>query len=57
MNKKEFEKLNYCLELLAVTEIISDKEKLLKNKLFNCFYEEELNKFIEFAEKKKNLLK
>ena len=29
MNKKEFEKLNYCLELLAVAEIISDKKKLL----------------------------
>ena len=57
MNKKEFEKLNYCLELLAVTEIISDKKKLLKNKLFNCFSEEELNKFIEFAEKKKDLSK
>ena len=57
MNKKEFEKLNYCLELLAVNEIISDKKKLLKNKLFNCFSEEELNKFIEFAEKKKDQLK
>lgn len=57
MNKKEFEKLNYCLELLAVTEMISDKKKLLKNKLFSCYSEEELNKFIEFAEKKKDLLK
>ena len=57
MNKKEFEKLNYCLELLAVAEIISDKKKLLKNKLFNYYSEEELNKFIEFAEKKKNLSK
>ena len=57
MNKKEFEKLNYCLELLAVNEIISDKKKLLKNKLFNFYSEEELNKFIEFAEKKKDLLK
>ena len=57
MNKKEFEKLNYCLELLAVNEIISDKKKLLKNKLFNFYSEEELNKFIEFAEKKKNLSK
>ena len=64
MNKKEFEKLNYCLELLAVAEIISDKKKLLKNKLylfnkksFDCNSEEELNKFIEFAEKKKNLSK
>ena len=57
INKKEFEKLTYCLELLAVNEIISDKKKLLKNKLFNCFSEEELNKFIEFAEKKKDLSK
>ena len=57
MNKNEFEKLNYCLELLAITEIISDKKKLLKNKLFNYYSEEELNKFIEFAEKKKDQLK
>ena len=57
MNKKEFEKLNYCLELLAVAEIISDKKKLLKNKLFKDYSEEELNKFIKFAEKKKDLLK
>ena len=64
MNKKEFEKLSYCLELLAVTEMISDKKKLLKNKLylsnrksFDCHSEEELNKFIEFAEKKKDLSK
>ena len=53
MNKKEFEKLNYCLELLAVAEMISDKKKLLKNKLFSCFSEEELNKFIECLEKRK----
>ena len=57
MRKNEFEKLNYCLELLAVAEIISDKKKLLKNKLFNCYSEEELNKFIEYSEKKKDLLK
>lgn len=64
MNKKEFEKLSYCLELLAVAEMVSDKKKLLKNKLylsnmksFDCHSEEELNKFIEFAEKKKDLLK
>ena len=57
MNKKEFEKLSYCLELLAVAEIISDKKKLLKNKSFNCFSEEELNIFIEYSEKKKDLLK
>ena len=42
MNKKEFEKLTYCLELLAVTELISDKKKLSKKKLldygsFECF--------------------
>ena len=64
MNKKEFEKLNYCLELLAVTEMILDKKKLLKNKLylsnmksFDCHSEEELNKFIELAENRKGLLK
>ena len=53
----EFAKLNCCLELLAVKEIISDKKKLLKNKLFNCYSEEELNKFIEYSEKKKDQLK
>ena len=57
LNKNEFEKLTYCLELLAVAEIIADKKKLLKNKLFNCYSEEELNKFIEYSEKKKDLLK
>ena len=64
MNKKEFEKLNYCLELLAITEIISDKKKSLKKKLylsnmksFDCHSEEELNKFIELAEKRKDLSK
>ena len=57
MNKNEFQKLNYCLELLAVNEIISDKKKLLKNKIFNCYSEEELNKFIKNSEKKKDLLK
>ena len=57
MNKNEFEKLNYCLELLAVAEIISDKKKLLKNKIFNYYSEEELNKFIESMKKKKYLLK
>ena len=57
MNKKEFEKLNYCLELLAVKYIIADKKKLLKNKIFNCYSEEELNKFIECMEKKKDELK
>ena len=55
--KYEFIKLSNCLELLAVKEIISDKKKLLKNKLFSCFSEEELNKFIEYLEKKKDQLK
>ena len=53
----EFHKLNCCLELLAVKDIISDKKKLLKNKIFNCYSEEELNKFIECMEKKKDELK
>lgn len=57
MNKKEFMKLNCCLESLAIKEIITDKKKLLKNKLFSCFSEEELNKFIELAEKRKYLSK
>ena len=64
MNKKEFEKLSYCLELLAVNEMISDKKKLFKHRLylsnmksFDCHSEEELNKFIELAEKKKDLSK
>ena len=57
MNKNEFKKLNYCLELLAVKDIISDKKALLKNKLFSCFSEEELIRFIELAEKRKDLLK
>ena len=60
MKKNEFEKLNYCLELLAVVEMISDKKKLFKNRLylsnmksFDCHSEEELNKFIECLEKRK----
>lgn len=57
MNKIEFMKLNYCLELLAIKDIISDKKTLLKNKFFSCFSEEELNKFVEFAEKRKDLSK
>ena len=57
MNKKEFMKLNCCLEALAIKEIITDKKKLLKNKLLSCFSEEELNKFIELAEKRKDLSK
>lgn len=57
MTKNEFKKLTYCLELLAVKEIISDKKKLLKNKIFSCYSEEELNKFIEYSEKRKDLLK
>ena len=54
MNKKEFQKLNYCLELLAVNEILSNKKYLLKNKIFSCYTEEELNKFIECLEKRKD---
>lgn len=64
MNKKEFEKLNYCLELLAVNEIISNKKKLskdknrfLNHKEFDCYYQEEFDKYIELAEKRKDLLK
>ena len=57
MTKNEFEKLCYCLELLAVKDIIADKKYLLKNKIFNCYSEEELNKFIESMEKNKDLLK
>ena len=60
MNKKEFEKLNYCLELLAIAEMISDKKKVLKNKSyfsnmksFDCHSEEELTKFIACLEKRK----
>ena len=53
----EFAKLNCCLELLAVKDIIADKKKLLKYKMFSCYSEEELNKFIEYMEKKKNELK
>ena len=54
---QEFHKLNYCLELLAVKDIIADKKYLLKNKMFSCYTEEELNKFIESMEKKKDQLK
>lgn len=53
----EFVKLSDCLELLAVKDIIADKKKLLKNKIFKDYSEEELNKFIESMEKKKDLLK
>lgn len=64
MTKNEFQKLNYCLELLAVNEIISEKKKLskdknrfLNHKAFDCYYQEEFDKFIELAEKRKDLLK
>ena len=57
MNKKEFMKLNCCLEALAIKEIIADKKKLLKSKLLSGFSEEEFNKFIELAEKRKDLSK
>ena len=58
MNKNEFKKLSYCLELLAITELISDKKKLSKKKLLNygsfeCFYQKEFDKFIECAEEEK----
>ena len=55
--KNEFVKLSNCLELLAVKELIADKKKLLKYKIFKYYTEEELNKFIECAEKKKDQLK
>ena len=57
MNKVEFRKLNSCLELLALKDIILDKKKLLKNEIFSYFSKEELNKFIEISEKRKDLLK
>ena len=57
MNKKEFMKLNCCLEALAIKEIITDKKKSLKSKSLSGFSEEELNKFIELAEKRKDLSK
>ena len=57
MKKEEFKKLNYCLELLALKDIISDKKSLLKYKLFSYYSEEELNRFIEILEKRKDLLK
>ena len=57
MNKTEFRKFNFCLELLAVKDIISDKKKLLKYKIFNYYSEEELNRFIEMAERRKKILK
>lgn len=64
MNKKEFEKLCYCLELLAVTDLISEEKKLSKKKIlsrdykaFDCYYQEEFDKYIELAEKRKDLLK
>ena len=37
----EFKKLGYCLELLAIKDIIADKRKLLKNKIFKWYSEEE----------------
>ena len=60
MNKKEFEKLCCCLELLAVNEMISDKKKELKLdfiKRKERLYSEEIERFIELAEKKKDLSK
>ena len=36
----EFQKLNHCLELLAIKDIIADKKKLLKHKIFKCYSSE-----------------
>ena len=57
MNKVEFRKLNYCLELLALKDIISDKKKLLKYEIFKDLNKDELEEFIKMAEIRKDLLK
>lgn len=58
MNRAEFKKLNYCLELLALKDIISDKKKELKLKRYQRkLSEEDINKFIEISESRKDLLK
>lgn len=60
MNKKEFMKLNYCLELLALKDIISEKKKELKldfNQRKEYLYSEEIERFIEIVEKRKDSLK
>ena len=60
MNKNEFKKLNYCLELLAINDIISEKKKELKLEFplrKSKLYEDEIEQFIEISERKKILLK
>lgn len=53
-------KLNYCLELLALKDIISEKKKELKldfNQRKEYLYSEEIERFIEIVEKRKDSLK
>ena len=57
MEKEEFKKLNYCLELLAINDIISDKKELLKYECFKYLNKDELCKFIDLAEKRKDSCK
>ena len=57
MNKEEFKKLNYCLELLALKDIILDKKQLLKYECFKYLNKDELCKFIDLAEKRKDSYK
>ena len=57
----EFQKLDCCLELLAIKDIIADKKKLLKHKIFKCYSskysEEEFYKCIECIEELKEFIK
>ena len=60
MKKEEFMKLNFCLELLAVKDIISERKKELKKEFIfrnPSLYTEEINQFIEISENRKDLLK
>ena len=61
MKKEEFRKLNFCLELLAIKDIITERKKDLKIQNLNFrnprLYDEEIEQFIEMAEKRKNILK
>ena len=60
MNKLDFKKLVYSLELLAIKDIISEKKKELKlnfNQRKTYLYDEEIEQFIDIAEKRKNRLK
>ena len=58
MNKTEFKKLNYCVELLALNDIILEKKKELKLKFpHKILYEDEIEKFIEISKSRKDLLK